>query len=227
LATVEGNFNLYKASIEHVECKFGSAFRLRPMHLWVFFLSGAAALSPFTGNDSLQTTIQLPPIQFDFPAGSGGDVNRASAVKSVIERTWTLYAEEAFGSDQIQPVNGIGINTRYLRLIILRWLISRNGWGAMIVDGLDTLLIANLTDDFLNAVNHTLAVDFTRSEGLVYPFETIIRYIGGLVATADLIKFLPGVPQGSESGLISQASTLANKLGPGYLYPLGISLFQS
>jgi hypothetical protein len=94
-------------------------------------------------------------------------------------------------------------------------LISRNGWGAMIVDGLDTLLIANLTDDFLMAVNHTLAVDFTRADGLVYPFETIIRYIGGLVATADLVKFLPGAPQGSESGLISQASALADKLGPG------------
>jgi mannosyl-oligosaccharide alpha-1,2-mannosidase len=85
----------------------------------------------------------------------------------------------------------------------------------MIVDGLDTLLIANLTDDFLKAINHTLDVDFTRADGLVYPFETIIRYIGGLVATADLVKFLPGAPQGSETELISQASILANKLAPG------------
>ena len=65
--------------------------------------------SPFTGNGSLQTTIDLPPIQFPFPAGSGGNLNRSAAVKDVIQRTWNLYS---FGSDQIQPVNGSGINTR-------------------------------------------------------------------------------------------------------------------
>jgi mannosyl-oligosaccharide alpha-1,2-mannosidase len=87
----------------------------------------------------------------------------------------------------------------------------------MIVDGLDTLLIANLTDDYLKAVNFTLAIDFTQADGLVYPFETIIRYVGGLVATADLVTFLPGAPQGAASGLTAQAVVLADKLGPGYV----------
>ena len=88
------------------------------MHFWFLLssLSAATAFSPFTGNGSLETTVELPPIQFVFPEGAGGNVGRASAVRSVIERTWNLYAEKAFGNDQIQPVNGSGINPRYTAL---------------------------------------------------------------------------------------------------------------
>jgi hypothetical protein len=119
LETVEWKFIFYKAWIRLAECDVA-------MHIWFLFLSGAVALSPFTGNDSLQTTIELPPIQFDFPVGSGADVSRASAVKSVIERTWNLYAEKAFGSDQIQPVNGSGITTRHP---LVHWVSRANFQG--------------------------------------------------------------------------------------------------
>jgi len=86
----------------------------------------------------------------------------------------------------------------------------------MIVDGLDALLITNLTSDFIKAVEFALAIDFSKADGLVFPFETIIRYIGGLVATADLVNFLPGAPRGYSSQLTSQAVILADKLAPGY-----------
>jgi mannosyl-oligosaccharide alpha-1,2-mannosidase len=51
----------------------------------------------------------------------------------------------------------------------------RNGWGATIVDGLSTLLIAGLRDEVFSALNHTVSIDFTSPDGLVDPFETIIR----------------------------------------------------
>ena len=59
----------------------------------------------------------------------------------------------------------------------------RNGWGATAVDGLSTLIIAGLQDEVLSALNYTVKIDFTAPDGLVDPFETIIRYsrktIGG------------------------------------------------
>jgi mannosyl-oligosaccharide alpha-1,2-mannosidase len=55
-------------------------------------------------------------------------------------------------------------------------LIPRNGWGATIVDGLGTLLVAGLQDEVIDALNYTVSIDFTSPDGLVDPFETIIRY---------------------------------------------------
>jgi mannosyl-oligosaccharide alpha-1,2-mannosidase len=55
-------------------------------------------------------------------------------------------------------------------------LIVRNGWGVTIVDGLSTLLIAGLQDQVFSALNYTAFIDFTSADGLVDPFETIIRF---------------------------------------------------
>lgn len=96
-------------------------------------------------------------------------------------------------------------------------LLMRNGWGATIVDGLDTLLIAGLTQELFAGLNFTLSIDFTSADGLVNTFETIIRYVGGLVSVVDLLEFLTDAPQYNTSGLISQAEVLVNKLAPGYL----------
>ena len=57
-----------------------------------------------------------------------------------------------------------------------RQLTFRNGWGATIVDGLTTLLVAGLEEEVLQALNYVIAIDFTKPDGLVDPFETIIRY---------------------------------------------------
>src|SRR5579862_5767468 len=53
---------------------------------------------------------------------------------------------------------------------------DRNGLGATIVDGLSTLLIADMQPEVFNALNYTVNIDFTSPDGLVDPFETIIRY---------------------------------------------------
>jgi mannosyl-oligosaccharide alpha-1,2-mannosidase len=60
--------------------------------------------------------------------------------------------------------------------LFLFWVNGRNGWGATIVDGLSTLIIAGLQDELVAALNHTVKIDFTSPDGLVDPFETIIRY---------------------------------------------------
>jgi Glycosyl hydrolase family 47 len=60
-------------------------------------------------------------------------------------------------------------------LFLLKGINARNGWGATIVDGLSTLLIADMQAEVFNALNYTVNIDFTSPDGLVDPFETIIR----------------------------------------------------
>ncbi len=62
------------------------------------------------------------------------------------------------------------------------------GWSATLVDALDTLFIMDLHDQFEEALNATLTIDFTENvNGCdVSLFESTIRYLGGLMAAYDL-----------------------------------------
>ena len=55
----------------------------------------------------------LPEIQHKFAKGQGGDVVRRTKVKEAIQRTWELYSSEAWGWDEVKPVEGGGRDTRY------------------------------------------------------------------------------------------------------------------
>ena len=118
----------------------------------------------------------LPKIQYNFRKGEGADPERRERVKEAILRTWELYAQEAWGWDEVRPVQGGGKRLSVLPSIMFHALIVRNGWGVTIVDGLSTLLIAELQDQVFSALNYTASIDFTSADGLVDPFETIIRF---------------------------------------------------
>jgi mannosyl-oligosaccharide alpha-1,2-mannosidase len=61
------------------------------------------------------------------------------------------------------------------------------GWGASLVDSLDTLWIMDMEKDFAFAVAALEKVDFTTSSmDVLNLFETTIRYLGGLLAAHDL-----------------------------------------
>jgi mannosyl-oligosaccharide alpha-1,2-mannosidase len=62
------------------------------------------------------------------------------------------------------------------------------GWSATLVDTLDTLWIMQLDEEFEEAVNATLRIDFDNSKKkcIVNLFETTIRHLGGLIAAYDL-----------------------------------------
>lgn len=45
------------------------------------------------------------PVQYDFPAGTGGNATRAAAVKEAYLYAWDAYAEYAFGYDELQPLS--------------------------------------------------------------------------------------------------------------------------
>jgi mannosyl-oligosaccharide alpha-1,2-mannosidase len=63
------------------------------------------------------------------------------------------------------------------------------GWGASLVDSLDTLWIMGMEKDFAFAIAALEKIDFsTTPMDVLNIFETTIRYLGGLLAAHDLCQ---------------------------------------
>ena len=122
----------------------------------------------------------IPRIQYDFsqPPESTEEKRireeRQAKVKESFLHSWNGYREHAWGKDEVAPISGASRS-------------SFGGWGATLVDALDTLWIMGLRKDFDEAVDATLKIDFTtNTEETLNIFETTIRYLGGLMAAYDL-----------------------------------------
>lgn len=141
------------------------------------------------------------------------DQEKADQVREAMKYTFWKYRENAWGSDDILPVSGQASS-------------SRNGWGAFIVNSTTTLVLMGLWDELALSVEHIIAIDFTKTEELVDPFETTIRYLGALVSLVDLYDagVVPDkiVSKEARKAILSQAVTLANALGPAYDTPTGM-----
>ncbi|KAF5357263.1 hypothetical protein D9756_006499 [Leucocoprinus leucothites] len=96
-------------------------------------------------------------------------------VKGMFVKSYEAYRRYAWGHDDLAPRSQ-------------GYLDSRNGWGASVVDGMSTMLIMDLEDYFLEAVNFTSNINFSHSKTLdtVSVFETTIRYLGGLLSAYEL-----------------------------------------
>ncbi|KAF2628615.1 glycoside hydrolase family 47 protein [Macroventuria anomochaeta] len=122
---------------------------------------------------------KLPQVQFDFEQGEPPLYHelmrkrRQAAVKTTFERSWKAYKEHAWKQDELLPISG-GSKTTF------------GGWGATLVDGLDTLWVMGLRDEFHQAVQAVTEIDFAPGDGELNMFETTIRYLGGLLAAYDL-----------------------------------------
>jgi mannosyl-oligosaccharide alpha-1,2-mannosidase len=141
------------------------------------------------------------------------DAGKANKVRDAMKYTFWKYRQNAWGSDDIKPVSGGNYS-------------SRNGWGAFIVDSSSTLALMGLWDELALCVQHIVAIDFSTSEELVDPFETTIRYLGGLVSLVELSE-AGVVPEDiisleTRDKILQQAITLADNLGPAYDSPTGM-----
>ncbi|BCS23770.1 glycoside hydrolase family 47 protein [Aspergillus puulaauensis] len=128
----------------------------------------------------IDTPSTLPEIQARFtPATLERETlrkSRQSAVKATFQRAWHSYEKHAWKADELRPLSGGSRN-------------NFGGWGATLVDNLDTLLIMDLHDEFERAVTALLDVDFSphsSSQSTINIFETTIRYLGGFIAAYDL-----------------------------------------
>ncbi|KAK5114330.1 hypothetical protein LTR62_002582 [Meristemomyces frigidus] len=128
------------------------------------------------------TTIQLPTgsskpmprIQYSGNDAGQADNERLAIVKEAARHAWSGYRDLAWGMDELKPISG-GYNNPF------------NGWGATLVDSLDTLWIMGMKESFEEAVEQVRVIDFTTSLRADIPlFETTIRYLGGLLAAYDI-----------------------------------------
>ncbi|KAF2767329.1 seven-hairpin glycosidase [Teratosphaeria nubilosa] len=116
----------------------------------------------------------IPKIQYHGNDAGKADNERLAMIKAATSHAWNAYKEAAFGADEVRPISG-GQNNPF------------NGWGATLVDSLDTLWIMGMEDEFNEAVEAVRKIDFTTSPRPDIPlFETVIRFLGGLMAAYDV-----------------------------------------
>jgi mannosyl-oligosaccharide alpha-1,2-mannosidase len=90
----------------------------------------------------------IPKIQHEFEKESSVDhkarLERLEIIKDAFLHAWNGYKEKAWGKDELTPVTGSYKN-------------PFNGWGATLVDSLDTLWIMGLKKEFEDALPRRLA----------------------------------------------------------------------
>jgi len=103
-------------------------------------------------------------------------LERLSAVKNSFQHSWEGYKKYAWLRDEVAPLSG-------------EYKDNFGGWGASLVDTLDTLWIMGLEREFRQAVKTVKHIDFTKSTlDHVNVFETNIRFLGGLLSAYDVCK---------------------------------------
>jgi mannosyl-oligosaccharide alpha-1,2-mannosidase len=163
-------------------------WRIAPFNGWI------SPLNDFSQNQKQKKTA-LPKIQYNFTdssrhSGMAGEKERDKVVqyrqklvRNAFLHSWEGYKKVAWGHDEMKPVSGTAQD-------------PFNGWGATIVDALDTLLVMDLPKEYDYARQHVRDIDFNllggersaygRSDGRIPVFETAIRYFGGFLSAYDL-----------------------------------------
>lgn len=142
--------------------------------------------------------------------------HRANAVIEMFRFAWDGYYKYAYPHDDLLPKTN-------------NFSDSRNGWGLLMVDALDTAIIMEQQDIVDIILDIIPTVDFTKnnSPGPVSTslFETNIRYVGGMLSSYDLLKgpFAHLVSDaGKVDALLSQTKSLADALKFAFDTPTGI-----
>ena len=124
----------------------------------------------------------LPAIQHVFESDTSPEglaretvlAERRRNVRQKFLKSWNNYRKKAWRHDELMPVSGY-------------WKTSYGGYGATLVDTLDTLWIMDLKEDFYDAVTAAMKIDWAKADSTtINVFEATIRYLGGLLAAYDL-----------------------------------------
>jgi mannosyl-oligosaccharide alpha-1,2-mannosidase len=120
----------------------------------------------------------LPRVQYAFSSDTSSQrakrEARRVAVREEFDRSWKSYQKLAWAQDELLPVTGEGS-------------AAFGGWGATLVDSLDTLWIMGFKKEFYEAVHAVADIDFGQTDSTaISVFETTIRYLGGLLSAYDM-----------------------------------------
>ncbi|BGP12561.1 hypothetical protein JCM10213v2_000478 [Rhodosporidiobolus nylandii] len=96
---------------------------------------------------------KVPRVQADAPEEDDGsrveeEKRRREWVKRAFMHAWAGYSKHAYGHDELSPTSSL-FSDNY------------NGWGATLVDSLDTLLLMNMTHEYNLARKHVAGIDFS------------------------------------------------------------------
>lgn len=114
---------------------------------------------------------------------------------------WRGYEKYAFGHDEIRPCTNATND-------------SWNGWGVTLVDGLDTMYLMDMKEEFERARDFVATLNFKKDYGVSF-FETTIRYLGGFLSAYTLSQ---------EKVFLDKAVELADALLPAFDTPTGIPM---
>lgn len=110
----------------------------------------------------------------EYPATKDLRLQRREEVKEAFKHAWKGYKEHAWLHDEVMPLSG-GHKDPFA------------GWAATIVDGLDTLYIMGMIDEFEDALKALEKINFSKPNAERVPvFEVTIRYLGGLLGAWDI-----------------------------------------
>lgn len=143
----------------------------------------------------------IPRVQFKFEKETASEKatreKRLAKIKTEAERAWSGYKKYAWTHDEVKPVSK-------------EFRDPFCGWAATLVDTLDTLWIMDMKDEFDDAVQAVKMIDFTTTPYRtdIPVFETVIRYLGGLLAAYDV----SGGHDGKYKVLLDKAVELAEIL---------------
>ncbi|GJJ07900.1 hypothetical protein Clacol_002106 [Clathrus columnatus] len=159
------------------------------------WLSQQGTLLPFTPNYQLS-----PKFYLDEPKPPNWSY-RQQAVKEAFIHAYRAYEEHAFPADEYYPIAGTGRQ-------------NFNGWGVTIVDSMDTMHLMGLDEEFDRAVQYVSTMTFDLAEeSYAHFFETVIRYLGGLLSAYALSK---------DPILLKKADELGTKLLPAFNTKTGL-----
>ncbi|TFK39934.1 seven-hairpin glycosidase [Crucibulum laeve] len=129
---------------------------------------------------------------------------RADRVRDAFVHAWSGYSKYAAGYDELMPVTGEPVN-------------NFNGWGVTLFDSLDTMWLMGLHDSFREALGSVAKSTFALKENNYAPFfETVIRYLGGLLSAYAL---------SGEPVLLTRADDLGSMLLPAFNTTSGLPMY--
>jgi mannosyl-oligosaccharide alpha-1,2-mannosidase len=101
-------------------------------------------------------------VQYAFPSGTNSNTSRADAVRDLYELSWNQYANYCFGHDQLLTLTNTCADDIF-------------GWGATIVDGIDTAIVMNLTDIVTTQLAFIAGIDFKYGQSPPYDLICVIQ----------------------------------------------------
>lgn len=130
---------------------------------------------------------------------------KRNKIKEMMKHAWDNYVQYAWGQNELRPLSKRGHSAG---------IFGKTALGATIVDGLNTLYIMELLDDYQKGrdwIAENLSLDQGNSE--ISVFETNIRFIGGLLSCYALT---------GDVMFKEKADHVAQKLLPAFNTPTGI-----